>query len=192
METKYFDHAATTGTKEEVLKEMLPYFSLNYGNASSMYKVGRVSKKAIDTAREQVACAIGADRKEIYFTGCGSESNNLALKGVLYAENQKNHIITTNIEHPSILDTCKTLEKQGFFVTYLNVDQTGLISLEELENSITPKTALISIMFANNEIGTIQPIEQIGIIAKKHHILFHTDSVQACRKYKNRCKRHEY
>ena len=141
---RYFDHAATTSTKEEVLKEMLPYFELNYGNPSSIYSVGRKARKAIETARERVAKAIGADNKEIYFTSCGSESDNLAIKGVAYANREKgNHIITTKIEHPAVLHTCQNLEKQGFVVTYLNVDKDGLISLEQLEQAITDKTILI-------------------------------------------------
>ncbi len=180
MNIKYFDHAATTAVREEVLKEMIPYFSLNYGNPSSIYSVGRTAKKALEDSRDKVAKVIGANPKEIYFTGCGSESDNTALKGVAIANKDKgNHIITTKIEHPAILNTCKALEKQGFNVTYLNVDSEGLINLEELENAITDKTILISIMFANNEIGTIEPIKQIGEIAKKHKIYFHTDAVQA-------------
>ena len=177
---RYFDHAATTVTKEEVLKEMLPYFELNYGNPSSIYSVGRKARKAIETARERVAKAIFADNKEIYFTSCGSESDNLAIKGVAYANREKgNHIITTKIEHPAVLHTCQNLEKQGFVVTYLNVDRDGLISLEQLEQAITDKTILISVMFANNEIGTIEPIKEIGKIAKRHKLYFHTDAVQA-------------
>lgn len=141
---------------------------------------GREAKRAIVQARDRVAKAINAHSKEIYFTACGSESDNLAIKGIAYANKQKGkHIITTKIEHPAILETCKTLEKQGFEVTYLNVNENGFISLEELENSIRKDTILISIMFANNEIGTIEPISEIGKIAKKHNILFHTDSVQA-------------
>lgn len=177
---RYFDHAATTATKEEVVKEMLPYFTLNFGNASSVYSIGRKSKKAVENARDKVARAIGAGTKEIYFTSCGSESDNLAIKGVAYANREKgNHIITTKIEHPAVLHTCQNLEKQGFNVTYLNVDSEGLISLKELEEAITDKTILISVMFANNEIGTIEPICEIGEIAKKHNIYFHTDAVQA-------------
>lgn len=177
---RYFDHAATTATKEEVLKEMLPYFSIHYGNASSIYSIGRKSRKAVEEAREKVGRAIGATAKEIYFTACGSESDNLAIKGVAYANREKgNHIITSKIEHPAVLNTCKTLEKQGFTVTYLNVDQEGQISLDELKEAITEKTILISIMFANNEVGTIQPIKEIGAIAKSHNIYFHTDAVQA-------------
>ena len=180
MKIRYFDHAATTAVREEVLKEMLPYFSIQYGNASSIYKIGRDSKRALEKARERVAKAINSKTKEIYFTSCGSEADNLALKGIAYANKEKgNHIITTKIEHPAILESCKTLEKQGFEITYLNVDKDGFISLEELENKIRKDTILISIMFANNEIGTIEPIKEIGQIAKKHQILFHTDSVQA-------------
>lgn len=180
MKIRYFDHAATTMVKEEVVKEMLPYFSLEYGNASSLYTLGRKARKAVEEAREKVAKAIGAKPKEIYFTSCGSEADNLALKGIAYHNQKKGkHIITSKIEHPAILETCKTLEKQGFEVTYLNVDENGFISLQELEASIRQDTILISIMFANNEIGTLQPIYEIGNIARKHHILFHTDSVQA-------------
>ena len=142
--------------------------------------IGRRAKKAVEEARERVAKAIGSKNKEIYFTSGGSESDNIALKGIAFANKEKgNHIITTKIEHPAILNTCRTLEKQGFEVTYLNVDKEGLINLEELKEAITDKTILISVMFANNEIGTIEPIEQIGKIAKEHNILFHTDSVQA-------------
>ena len=180
MKIRYFDHAATTNVKEEVLKEMLPYFSVEYGNASSLYSLGRTSKRAVEEARKRVAKAINAKPKEIYFTSCGSEADNLALKGIAYQyKNKGKHIITSKIEHPAILETCKTLEKQGYEITYLNVDENGFISLSELEFSIRTDTILISIMFANNEIGTIQPIEQIGQIAKKHNVLFHTDSVQA-------------
>lgn len=180
MKLCYFDHAATTAVNEEVLKEMFPYFSLNYGNASSMYQIGRKSHQAIELARKKVANTIGAKPKEIYFTGCGSESDNLAIKGFCRANKQKgNHIITTKIEHPAVLHTCQSLEKEGFTVTYLSVNPEGRISLEELERAITNQTILISIMFANNEIGTIQPIKEISAIAEKHHIIFHTDAVQA-------------
>ncbi len=177
---RYFDHAATTAVSEEVLKEMLPYFSIEYGNPSSLYSIGRNSKRAIEEARSRVALAINSDVKEIYFTSCGSESDNISLKGIAYANRERgNHIITTKIEHPAILNTCKSLEKEGFNVTYLDVDEDGLISIEDLESKITDKTILISVMFANNEIGTIQPIKEIGRIAKERDILFHTDSVQA-------------
>ena len=180
MNIRYFDHAATTRVKEEVLREMIPYFNMQYGNASSIYSIARQSKRAIEDARQKVANAINSKVKEIYFTSCGTESDNLALKGVAYANMQKGkHIITSRIEHPAILESCKTLEKQGFSITYLNVDEEGFISLEELEKSIRQDTILISIMFANNEIGTIEPIKQIGEIAKKYQIIFHTDCVQA-------------
>ena len=181
MEIRYFDNAATTKVKEEVLKEMFPYFSVEYGNPSSMYSIGRSSRRAIETARKRVAELINCKSKEVYFTSCGSESDNMALKGIAYANKEKgNHIITSKIEHPAILNSCKTLEKQGYRITYLNVDEEGNIDISELENSINEDTILISIMFANNEIGTIEPIEQISKIAKKHNIIFHTDAVQAC------------
>ena len=176
----YLDHGATTRVDERVLNKMLPYISINYGNPSSMYFLGRRNKRAIEEARNDVACNIGAKQKEIYFTSCGSESDNLALKGVAYANQYKGkHIITSKIEHPAILNTCNTLEKQGFEITYLNVDKNGLIKLEELNNSIRTDTILISVMFANNEIGTIEPIEQIANIAKMNNVYFHTDAVQA-------------
>ena len=180
MKVRYFDHAATTPVREEVLKEMLPYFEVEYGNASSMYVLGRRAKKAMDIARQRVANSIGAKPREIYFTSCGSESDNLAIKGIMRANRLKGkHMITSKIEHPAVLHTCQALEKEGYQVTYLNVDSDGMISLEELERAITKETVMISIMFANNEIGTIQPIRAIGKIAKKHQIFFHTDSVQA-------------
>lgn len=177
---KYFDHAATTGVKEAVLKEMLPYFNIEYGNASSIYGIGRRAKRAIEEAREKVAKVINAKPNEIYFTGCGSESDNLAIKGIARAMREKgNHIITSKIEHHAVLNSCKSLEQEGFVVTYLNVDEKGLINLQELKDSITDKTILITIMTANNEIGTVEPIEEIGKIAKEKNIYFHTDSVQA-------------
>ena len=180
MKIRYFDHAATTPVSDTVLQAMLPYFQLEYGNASSMYSLGRTSKRALEEARKKVANSIGAQPKEIYFTSCGSESDNLAIKGIAYSNKEKgNHIITSKIEHPAVLNTCKTLEKQGFEVTYLNVDKNGFIDLQQLLNSIKPQTILISIMFANNEIGTIQPIKEIGLIARENNIIFHTDSVQA-------------
>lgn len=176
----YLDHAATTGVKKEVLKEMLPFFSIEFGNPSSLYSIGRRAKRAIEQARERVARAINAKPKEIYFTGCGSESDNLAIKGIAYGLKSKgNHIITSKIEHHAVLNSCKTLEQEGFEVTYLNVDKDGLINLGELQNAITDKTILITIMTANNEIGTIEPIEEIGKIAKANNVYFHTDSVQA-------------
>mgnify|MGYP000227198121 FL=1 len=177
---KYFDHAATTGVKEAVLKEMLPYFNIEYGNASSIYGIGRRAKRAIEEAREKVAKVINAKPNEIYFTGCGSESDNLAIKGIARAMREKgNHIITSKIEHHAVLNSCKSLEQEGFVVTYLNVDEKGLINLQELKDSITDKTILITIMTANNEIGTVEPIEEIGKIAKEKNIYLHTDSVQA-------------
>ena len=180
MKIRYFDHAATTPVRDEVIKEMIPYFGIDFGNPSTMYSLGRNAKKAINNARKQVARAINSKTREIYFTSCGSESDNLAIKGFVYANKDKGkHIITSKIEHHAVLDTCKTLEKQGFKVTYLNVDEKGFISLEELINAINKDTILISIMFANNEIGTIEPIKEIGLIAKKNNIVFHTDAVQA-------------
>ena len=180
MSFRYFDHAATTAVSEEVIKEMIPYFGIEFGNASSLYTIGRRAKRAQEESRQKVARAINCNKKEIYFTSCGSESDNLAVKGIAYAnKNRGNHIITSKIEHPAVLNTCKKLETQGFEVTYLNVDEMGVINLEELENAITDKTILITIMFANNEIGTIEPIQEIGNIAKKHNVIFHTDAVQA-------------
>ena len=181
MPTKYyFDNAATTPVREEVLQEILPYFREYYGNASSIYSIAKESKKALEAARAKVAAAIGATPDEIYFTAGGSESDNMALRGVVNAsKKEKKHIITTKIEHHAILHTAEFLETKGVDVTYLNVDEFGKISLEELENAIRPETVLISVMFANNEIGTIQPIAEIAEIAKKHGVLFHTDAVQA-------------
>ena len=180
MKTRYFDNAATTAVREEVLKEMIPYFTINYGNPSAIYQVGREAKRGMDKARQRVADAINCNMHEIYFTSCGSESDNLAIKGIAYANKEKgNHIITSRIEHHAVLNSCQTLERQGFKITYLNVDENGTVSIQELLNSITENTILISIMFANNEIGTIEPIEQIGKIARDRHIIFHTDAVQA-------------
>lgn len=176
----YFDNAATTKVKDEVFKEMVPYLTQEYGNPSSIYNIGRKAKKAIEEAREKVAKLIGADKNDIYFTSCGSESDNTALKGIAYNnKNKGNHIITSKIEHHAILESCKQLENQGFEVTYINVNKDGIIDLEELRNAIKENTILISIMFANNEIGTIQPIEEIAKIAKEKNIIFHTDAVQA-------------
>ncbi len=177
---KYFDHAATTRMSREVFEAMLPYLTEHYGNASSVYSIGRKAREGVDIAREQVANAIGAKAKEIYFTAGGSEGDNMAIKGVAHAKKDKgNHIITSKIEHPAVLETCRSLEKEGFEVTYLNVDSRGIVDLDELKAAIKPETILITIMFANNEIGTIEPIKEIGEIAKENHILFHTDSVQA-------------
>lgn len=176
----YMDHAATTYTKDEVLQEMLPYFTEKFGNASSVYTFGRQSKSAVETARERVAKALGALTDEIYFTAGGSEADNWAIKGVAFAnKNKGNHIITTKIEHHAVLHTCEYLEKQGFEVTYLPVDEYGMISLDDLKNAIKETTILITVMFANNEIGTIQPIAEIGKIAREKGIIFHTDAVQA-------------
>lgn len=181
MEIKYFDNSATTRVKKEVLDEMLPYFTEKFGNPSSLYSIGRSSKKSIEEARRKVANLINCEPNEIYFTGCGSESDNTIIKGIAYANAKRGrHIITSKIEHPAILHTCQALEKQGFEVTYLNVDKNGLIDIQELRNSIRNDTILISIMFANNEIGTIEPIEMISKIAKMYNIVFHTDAVQAC------------
>ncbi|SKA75898.1 cysteine desulfurase [Clostridium sp. USBA 49] len=176
----YMDYAATTYVKKEVLEEMMPYFSEHYGNPSSIYSLSRDTKKAIDLARDRVAKAINGESNEIYFTGGGSEADNWALKGVALAnKNKGNHIITTKIEHHAILHTCEYLEKQGFEITYLDVDEYGFVNLEQLKNSITDKTVLVSIMFANNEIGTIQPIKEIGKICRDKKVIFHTDAVQA-------------
>ena len=180
MKIRYFDNAATTPVREEVIKEMIPYFGVEYGNASTMYSIGRNARRAMNHSRKQVAEAINCDINEIYFTSCGSESDNLAIKGFAWANKDKgNHIITSKIEHHAVLDACKTLEKQGFKVTYLNVDNRGIVDLNQLVDSITEETILITIMFANNEIGTIEPIEKIGQIAKQKGIAFHTDAVQA-------------
>lgn len=180
MNVIYFDNSATTKIRRDVLDEMMPYLTNEYGNASSLYSIGRQSKRAIENARKQVAELINCKPNEIYFTGSGSESDNTALKGYAYANRSKgNHIITSKIEHPAILETCRNLESNGFEVSYINVNKEGRIMLEELENAIKPSTILISVMFANNEIGTIQPIEQIARIAKKNNIVFHTDAVQA-------------
>ena len=181
MDIKYFDNAATTKIKKEVLDEMFPYLTEEYGNPSSMYSIGRNAKKAIEKARKRVAELINCKPNEIYFTGCGSESDNTALKGIAYINKDKgNHIITSKIEHPAILNTCKTLSNQGFKITYVGVNENGEVDLEELRRAITDKTILISIMFANNEIGTIEPITEIAKIAKMYNIFFHTDAVQAC------------
>ena len=181
MSIKYFDNAATTNIKQEVLDEMLPYLKDEFGNPSSLYSIGRNAKRAIEKARKQVAKLINCEPKEIYFTSCGSESDNTAIKGIAKAYRKKgNHIITSKIEHPAVLHTCQALEKQGFRVTYLDVTEQGIVNIEQLRKSISMDTILISIMSANNEIGTIQPIEEIAKIAKMYNIIFHTDAVQAC------------
>lgn len=180
MKTIYFDNNATTQTDEEVLKAMLPYFVENYGNPSSIYKIGRENRKAVEEARKKVATALNCEPDEIYFTSGGSEADNTAIRGIAYQYQKKgNHIITSKIEHPAVLETCKQLEKEGFEVTYVGVKENGILDLEELKSAIKATTILISVMFANNEIGTIQPIQEIGEIAQKHHIFFHTDAVQA-------------
>jgi cysteine desulfurase len=174
------DHSATTYVKPEVLEDMIPYFTEHFGNPSSIYGIARYSKKSIDTARVQAVKALGADPDEIYFTSGGSESDNWAIKGVALANRKRgNHIITTQIEHHAVLHTCQYLEKEGFEVTYLPVDQYGLVDSRDLETAITDKTILISIMYANNEIGTIEPIAELGAIARKRKVYFHTDAVQA-------------
>lgn len=180
MNRIYLDHAATTRMDDEVLKEMYPYLQEAYGNPSSIYQLGRETRKAVETARERVAKVLNCQPNEIYFTAGGSESDNTAIRGIANSYRQKgNHIITSSIEHPAVLETCKYLEKQGFEVTYLGVDENGIIRLDELKAAIRPTTILITIMYANNEIGTIQPIAEIGAIAKEHGIVFHTDAVQA-------------
>lgn len=176
----YVDNAATTKTSPEVLQEMLPYFTEGFGNPSSIYSEGRESKKAIERAREQVAAAIGADPKEIYFTGSGSEADNWAIRSTAKMLKSKgNHIITSAVEHHAVLHTCQDLEKQGFEVTYLPVDKYGMVSPEDVKTAIKDTTIMISIMFANNEIGTIMPIKEIGAVAKEAGVVFHTDAVQA-------------
>lgn len=176
----YLDNAATTKTSEEVVAAMLPYFTEYYGNPSSVYEFAGESKKAVSNARRTIAETLGAQENEIYFTAGGSEADNWALKATAEAyQNKGKHIITTRIEHHAILHTAEYLEKRGFEITYIGVDENGVVKVDELEKAIRPDTILISVMFANNEIGTIQPIKEIGEIAKKHGILFHTDAVQA-------------
>lgn len=176
----YMDYNATTPTDERVLEEMLPFFKDTYGNPSSIYSLAQRAKKAIDEAREKLATLLNADPKGIIFTSGGTEADNWAIKGIAYANQDRGkHIITSQIEHHAVLNTCKFLEKQGFRVTYLPVDRYGVVDLEVLKQNITPETVLISIMFANNEVGTIQPIKEIAEIARKQGIYFHTDAVQA-------------
>lgn len=180
MEIKYFDHSATTPVDKKVLEAMIPYFCEEYGNPSSIYSMGKSNKEIVNIYRMKMANLLGCKVNEIYFTSGGSESDNLILKGIAFANKGKgNHIITTKIEHPAILNTCKFLELFGFRVSYLQPSSNGIIDVNELEKLITKKTILISVMFANNEIGTIQPIKEIGEVAKKYGIYFHTDSVQA-------------
>lgn len=176
----YLDNSATTQLDEKVLNVMMPYLKKNYGNPSSAYRIGRENKAVIQNARKQVAKVLNSNDDEIYFTSGGSEADNMAIKGVAFANQDKGkHIITSRIEHLAVLETCKELEKYGFKVTYINVNKKGMIDLEELENTIQYDTILISIMFANNEIGTVEPIKEIANIAHNHNILFHTDGVQA-------------
>ena len=176
----YMDYAATTYVKNEVLEEMIPYFTEKFGNPSAFYSISRDTYSAIDIARNKVAKALNAQKSEIYFTNGGSESDNWAIKGVAFANRKKgNHIITTKIEHHAILNACEYLEQNGFEVTYLDVDEKGFIDLDELKNSIKDSTILVSIMFANNEIGTIQKIKEIGSLCKEREVIFHTDAVQA-------------
>lgn len=178
--TYYFDHAATTPVKPDVFASMIPYFVEHYGNPSSIYGLGRENRQAVDTARERVAKALGAKTNEIYFTGCGTEADNWAIKGTAHAYAHKGkHIITSAIEHHAVLHTCAALEKEGFEVTYVKPDEYGIVQVADIEKAIRPDTILITIMFANNEIGTVQNIPEIGALAHEHGILFHTDAVQA-------------
>ncbi len=176
----YMDNGATTRVTEPVMAAMQPYFCEIFGNPSSMHGFGREARKAVEAARAQVAKAIGAEPREVYFTGCGTEADNWALRGAAYANLKKGrHIITTNIEHHAVLHTCQQLEKEGFEVTYLPVDRDGLVTPEQLEAAIRPDTVLVSVMYANNEIGTLEPIADLAAAAKRHGVLFHTDAVQA-------------
>ena len=180
MRNVYLDYSATTPVKEEVLKEMIPYFTEKFGNPSSLYDMGLESKEAVDKARQQVAALINAEPSEIYFTAGGTEADNWAVFGTAEKYKSKgNHIITTKVEHHAMLHSCAYLEKEGYDVTYLDIDKDGRIDLKQLEDAITDKTILISIMLVNNEIGTIEPVKEAAAIAKKHKILFHTDAVQA-------------
>ncbi len=180
MKTIYLDNAATTKIDEKVLKEMMPFLTDYYGNSSSIYNLGKQSKKAIEESRTKIAKVLNCNPNEIYFTAGGTESDNLAIKGIAKSyKNKGNHIITSKIEHPAVLETCKQLEKEGFEISYISVNEDGIIDLDELRNSIKPETILITIMHANNEIGTIQPIQEIAKISKEKNIIFHTDAVQA-------------
>ncbi len=176
----YMDNAATTPMRQEVVDAMIPYMRENFGNPSSLYDIAKINREAVALARSRVARALNAEDKEIYFTSCGTESDNWAIKGTAFANRDKGkHIITSAIEHHAVLYTCQWLEKQGFEVTYLPVDEFGMVNPKDVEAAIRPDTVLITIMFANNEIGTIQPIAEIGKIAREHNVLFHTDAVQA-------------
>ncbi len=180
MNRIYLDNAATTPVRKEVVDAMLPYFTENFGNPSSVYQIAQINKKAIDESRETIAKFIGAQTNEIFFTSGGSEADNWAIKGIAESKKAKgNHIITSKIEHHAVLHTCEYLEKHGYEVTYLDVDENGVVCPEAVEAAIKETTILISIMYANNEIGTIMPIKEIGEVAKKHNITFHTDAVQA-------------
>ena len=177
--TVYLDHSATTPTHPDVVAAMLPYFTERFGNPSSLYHISDLTRAAVTTARGQVATALGCSPEEIFFTAGGTESDNWALKGVAWARRDEgNHIITSSVEHHAILHTCEYLEKQGFTITYLPVDQYGMVDPADVEAAITPETTLISVMLANNEVGTIQPVEEIGVVAHEHDICFHTDAVQ--------------
>ena len=180
MKRIYMDNAATTRVSAPVVEAMLPYLTEVYGNPSSVHGFGRDAKKALENARRQVAAALKCESGEVYFTGCGTESDNWAIRGTAYAKKAKgNHIITSSVEHHAVLHTCQQLEREGFEVTYLPVDEFGRVSVEDVEKAIRPETTLITIMAANNEIGTLMPIEEIAQVAKAHKILFHTDAVQA-------------
>ncbi len=174
----YMDHAATTILREEALEEMMPYLKEQYGNPSSSYSFGREARKAVEKARERTAQALGAEPEEIYFTSGGTESNNISIRGFIKSLKKKCHIITSSVEHHSVMDVCEELSREGHEVTYLPVDGYGMVSIEELEQAITPETVLISIMTANNEVGTIQPVEEIGKLARAKGIAFQTDAVQ--------------
>lgn len=177
----YVDNAATTSVSKLALNAMLPFYETHFGNPSSIYSIGQTAKKAIEDARETIANCLGANANEIFFTSCGSESDNWAIKGVAHnlIKKGKNHIITSKFEHHAVLHTVQALEREGFSVTYLDVHEDGIIRVKELEQAITDNTALVTIMYANNEIGTIQPIKEIGEVCRKHKVLFHTDAVQA-------------
>ncbi|AIS32171.1 cysteine desulfurase NifS [Methanobacterium formicicum] len=176
----YMDHSATSPVNPEVLKEMLPYFTESFGNASTLYALGREARTAMEKARKQVASLIGAQPEEVYFTSGGTESDNIAIKGTASKlKNKGNHIITSDIEHPAVEETCKYLEKNGYQVTYLPVGEEGIVKVSDVETAITPETILITVMHANNEIGTIQPIKEIGALAREKGIYFHTDAVQS-------------
>jgi cysteine desulfurase len=180
MASIYLDHNATTPLREEVFEAMLPYLRQEFGNASSLHSFGRAARKAIETAREQVAAALGAKPREIVFTGCGTESDNQAVKGVAFASRDRgDHVITSQVEHKAVIETCQYLEQHGFRVTYLPVDEHGRVNPGDVAQSITDRTVLVSVMFANNEVGTIQPIAEIGRICQENGVTFHTDAVQA-------------